>query len=112
MTMPKLIEEIVKEGVPVTLQLMEDGRAGYNLNSEAKSGVVLTLDENDNGTESFTAHMRYDKTEKNITDIYDVICTVKDAMCSRDFVADHWVQVMIKHGYAKEEVKTVRTIHF
>jgi hypothetical protein len=112
MNIPKLIEEIVKKGVPVSLKVMDDGRIGFDLDTQAKSGVILTVDDPEAEKETFTAHMRYDKTEKNITDIFDVICTVKDAMHGRDFVASHWIDIFLEYGYAKEEVKTTRTIHF
>ena len=80
------------------------------MDSGAKSGVVLVLDEGSNDT--FTAYMRYNKTEENVQNILDVICVVKSAMHGRDYVESYWLDIFVERGYATVETITTRKVKF
>lgn len=109
MKTPELITQLVKLNIPVTLEMFDDDNIGFNINTETKSQAVLVYDEEKN---NFKAYMRYNQTEENIENLDDVLMVVKDCMHGRPFVADHWLKLLVEHGYLtiKEEVK--RTIEF
>lgn len=110
---PNLIEELVRKGIPVTMKLMKDEKIGFDIHSEAKSEVVLTVDHENSGEETlFNAHMRYNEIKTDIKDMSDVVEVIKDSMHGRTFLAVHWFKIFVDFGYAEEEVTKTKKFNF
>lgn len=108
MALPNLIFDLVWREIPITLVLRDSGEIGYDINTGAKSGVVLV----ETGDNVFTAYMRYSETEDGIETVEDVLGVVRSAMHGRDGVAKHWMDLFIEYGYAKVETTTHTKITF
>jgi len=92
MKVPELIIEALNEGVEVTMRHHAIFGIGFDVNTRAKSHVVLYQ----NG-QSWIAHMRYGE-KKEVENFYDLACIVKSAMHGRDYVDSAWQEIFIKRG--------------
>lgn len=106
-----LVEHIVKKGIPVTIGFEKEMGVFFDINTEMKSGAKLVFVEN-----GYTIHTRYDKPEfvavdkDNLDDAFSDLCwRVKDCMCGRDFLSEHWERVLLEGNYLKKEVTTKTT---
>lgn len=114
-TVNELIKELLDRDVHVELELTEYGQLGYNVNTGAKSGLVLVEDSEQNWLMCFK---RYDKdatislNADLVTVLYNLTAEVKDCMCHRDYVSSAWLYIMEEFGLVKVETTTTRSIVF
>lgn len=103
-----LIECVVKKGIPVTVCFEQEMGLFFDLNTEMKSGAKLVFSEG-----GYTIHTRYNKPEfvavdkDNLDGAFNDLCwRVKDCMCNRDFLSNHWEKVLLEEDVLKKEVIT------
>lgn len=108
---PIIIELVKEHGIEITIKSFshkDEKLIGFDVNTGAKSGLVLV--ENEDGT--FTGYGRYDKIHDNIASLYDVASTVRYCMLGRDFVNSDWLILMEKLDIIKVKRETVTKIIF
>ena len=114
-TVNELIKELLTRDVHVELELTEYGQLGYNVNTGAKSELVLVEDVEQNWLMCFK---RYDKdsvvslNDDLATVLYNLAVEVKDCMCYRDYVNSAWLYIMEEYDLVKVETSTVKNITF
>lgn len=114
-TVNELVRELLKRKVDVTLELTEYGQLGYNVNTGAKSGLVLVEDAEQNWLMCFK---RYDKDSTVSLDedmeevLHDLAVEVKDCMCYRDYVHSSWLDILVEFDLVAVETQTTHTIRF
>ena len=103
MNVPNLIQEIVKNGIEVSLRMRDEDTIVFDVNTGAKSGLELSYD----GDNKWTAYMRYNEVEKlEDPDITEICWLVKHCMHGRDYVHIRWVDLMVEHGVLQKIVET------
>lgn len=97
----------------ITLEVVKrEGKLGVNLNTRAKSELIVC--ENDNG--SATGYGRYNDTwdtdlDQPPEDIVEDLCyIVKECMHGRDHVDGNWLELMVNHSVVQGVTTT--TISF
>lgn len=114
-TIEELIKGLLVQGVSVEMVLTEYDQVGYNVNTGAKSELVLVEDCEQNWLMCFK---RYDKDSvvSLEDDLNTVVCNiareVKSCMCGRDYVSEGWLSIMEEQGLVEIETVTQRTIKF
>ena len=114
-TINELIKELLNRDVHVELELTEYDKLGYNVNTGAKSCLVLVEDSEQNRLMCFK---RYDKDATISlnadleTVLYNLAVEVKDCMCYRDYVSSAWLYIMEDFDLIKVETTTTKNIVF
>ena len=101
---PKLIKDILRREIEVTLVLKGD-TVLYDVNTKAKSH--LYLEQQRDG--SFIGHRRYNETTESIVDIGDAAYAVKSCMYGKGYANQKWIDVMVDLGIIKRVETTVVT---
>lgn len=103
----ELVEEIVKEGIAVTLCLnKEENKIYADLGFRAKSHGYLY--ETEVGLE---VRGRYDDATL-VDDLNDVLSCFLDAFRMRDFGSPEWLALAEKRGYIKKKVTITTTVSY
>lgn len=111
MNFPPHIEDLVKQGIEITVKFSDDYGIYFDLNTRTKSHVHLVYNEkseHDDRIPIYTAYMRYDK-EDGIRDYSDILYCVKYSMCGRDFIAPEWEEILVKEEILKVKYTTTKS---
>lgn len=92
------IQGFVKEGIEVTLVYNKKYGIGYNLNTLAKSELIVFPLENN----EVLCVRRYDEEKIKAENVeiltLELSYMVKDCMCGRSYVSGLWTDYFDKHG--------------
>lgn len=105
-----LLRKILENGVEVTMSLNSQGIIVYDLNVRAKSGMKISL--NTNG--EIVCEKRYKDVlldlDSDLDLLWDYLLSeIKDCMCGRDYINPDWLSILLREGFLKGTVTTVKT---
>ena len=106
---PDYLKTIIEANIPVTIEKdSKTGIIGFNLNSEAKSGMFLYQDpENQN----WYISGRYNFKEQ-VENLGDVMSIFHSFYRMRDFGSKAWLNLLVKEGILEEKVEITRKVTY
>lgn len=106
---PIIIELVQTHNIEVTIKTFNHNDKtliGFDVNTEAKSGLILV--ENDDHT--FTGYGRYNVVHQNLDSVIDIAYAVRDCLCGRNYVNESWLKLMEKLNVITIDRETVTHI--
>lgn len=91
--MPDFLEELVNEGIRVTIEKSDRFGIHFDLHLDAKSHMYLFKSDGE-----WRVDMRYDE-QHIVEDISDLCHYAKRGMHGRDFISYDWADLLRKKGY-------------
>lgn len=113
-TIEDVVEYLLDRDIEISLERKE-GKLGYNVNTHAKSGLVLVQDLEEGILKCYKRYSSNDVIylSQDLEDVIkDIAYEVKDCMCSRDYVCSNWLKIMEDFGIVKVEYKQKRVLNF
>lgn len=113
-TLGQVIDYLLDQGIEISLE-RKDGKISYNVNTHAKSDLILVEDQ-DEGV--LKCYKRYSDTDvvylgQPLEDVIkDIAYEVKDCMCSRDYVCGNWLKIMVDFDIVEVQYEQQRVLKF
>ena len=108
MNIPDFVEELVQEGIEVTLMKdYDDNSIVMNLNSGAKSHMHLA--EKDG---QYYVKMRYNQKSEWVESVKDLCWIFLECYRMRDFGNCAWLDLCVKHDILEKKVEVIEKVSY